>query len=83
MVDPDGNEADPANLSFEQALTRLEGLIDRVESGEASLEDALKDHAAGTALIARCRAVLDTAETRMAELVAGPDGTARVEESPA
>ena len=71
----------PEDLPFEEALGRLEGLIDRVESGEASLEDALADYAAGTELIKRCRAVLDTAETRMAELVRGPDGGVRTEEA--
>ena len=76
---PEAAEETPVQeLPFEAALARLEELIDRVESGEASLEDALADHAAGTALIQRCRAVLDTAEARMAELVAGPDGASRL-----
>lgn len=66
-------------LPFEVALERLEGLIDRVESGEATLEETLNDYTAGTELIRRCRAVLDSAEQRMAELVAGADGSARIE----
>ena len=68
-------------LPFEAALARLEGLIERVESGEASLEDALRDHRTGTQLIERCREVLDRAEVRMAELVAGSDGKARIQEA--
>ena len=76
---PEADDPTPVQeLPFEAALGRLEALIDRVESGEASLEDALEDHAAGVALIRRCRAVLDTAEARMAELVAGSDGTSEV-----
>ncbi|BAM04008.1 exodeoxyribonuclease VII small subunit [Phycisphaera mikurensis] len=82
MPDP-AETADVEAMPFEQALTALEGLIERVESGETSLEDALRDYAAGTALIQRCRDVLDTAETRMAELVIDAGGPARVAEGDA
>lgn len=78
MPDPH-DKANLDDLPFEVALGRLEGLIDRVESGEATLEETLADYTQGTELIRRCRAVLDSAEQRMAELVSGPDGVARIE----
>lgn len=63
-----------AELSFEESLDRLEGLIDRVESGEVGLEEALEHHAQGTKLVQRCRAILETAERRIAELSVNGDG---------
>ncbi len=64
----------PEKLSFEDALNRLEELIDQIESGEIGLEESLKQYEQGTALIKRCRAILDGAESKIAELSAGPNG---------
>ncbi len=67
---------DPAdNLSFEQALEQLEALIDRVEHGEIGIEDAIAQYERGSALVKRCRSILDRAETRIAELTADGDLT--------
>ena len=63
-------KAPEADLSFEESLEQLETLIDRVESGEAGLEEAIAQYERGTALVRRCRAILDTAEQRIAELTA-------------
>jgi len=69
----------PEKLSFEDALSRLEELIEQIESGEIGLEESLKRYEQGTALIKRCRAVLDGAQKKIAELSAGPDGGLAVE----
>ena len=55
-------------LSFEQAITKLEDLIDAIESGEVGLEEAIVRYEEGQSLVKRCRAVLDKAEQRIAEL---------------
>lgn len=60
------DEADP--VSFEQAIDQLEQLIEKIESGEVGLEQALKHYEQGTQLIKRCRSILDSAEKRIAEL---------------
>lgn len=67
-------------LSYEQAIDRLEALIERIESGEIGLEESLKQYEAGMALIRRCRAILSTAERKIAELTVGDDGTLTVAE---
>jgi exodeoxyribonuclease VII small subunit len=67
-------------MSFEDALGRLEELIDQIESGEIGLEESLKRYEQGTELIKRCRAVLDGAQRKIAELAAGPDGGLAVDE---
>jgi len=72
---------DPAKLTFEQAIERLESIIDQVESGEIGLEDALKHYESGTALVKRCRAILDKTEQRIKELAVDEEGKLSVESS--
>lgn len=64
----------PDKLGFEDAIEQLETLIDQIESGEIGLEESLKRYEQGSALIKRCRAILDQTQERIAELTAGPDG---------
>lgn len=70
---------DPEKLSFEQAVEQLEAIIDRIESGEVGLEDSLKEYEAGAQLVKRCRAILDKAEKRIAELTADDEGKLAIE----
>ena len=55
--------------SFEEAVERLEGLIESIESGEIGLDDSLKAFEEGMALIKSCRQTLDAAEQRVTELM--------------
>ncbi len=48
-----------AGLSFEQAITELEAIVDGMEGGELSLQDALASYQRGAALVGRCRQSLD------------------------
>ena len=63
-----------AKMKFDQALAELEALVERIESGEVGLEEALKQYERGIALIDRCRSVLAGAEQRIAELTADAQG---------
>lgn len=56
------------NLTFEQAVERLEAIIGRIESGEIGLEQSIREYEHGVALLKRCRAVLEQAEQRVEEL---------------
>ncbi len=58
-----------ASLSFEEALERLEGIVDRLEQGDLELEDALGAFEKGVALTRRCAGKLDDAERRIDVLV--------------
>ncbi|MDP7069870.1 MAG: exodeoxyribonuclease VII small subunit [Phycisphaerales bacterium] len=51
--------ADPADLRFEEAIGELESIIEQIDAGEIGLEEAMEAHRRGTALVARCRQVLD------------------------
>ena len=51
-------------FSFETALTDLEQLVLRMESGELSLEDSLQAFEQGVALTRQCQQALTKAEQR-------------------
>jgi exodeoxyribonuclease VII small subunit len=54
-----------ATLSFEEALKRLETIVHRLESGEASLEDSIGLYTEGQTLKAHCEAKLADATARI------------------
>ena len=68
-----GQDGDSA-LSFEQALEKLESLVDRLESGDLPLEEALSAFEQGVALTRRCAGQLDDAERRIEVLTREGDG---------
>ncbi|MCS6835922.1 MAG: exodeoxyribonuclease VII small subunit [Anaerolineae bacterium] len=62
---------DPNALSYEAAYEELVELIDRLESGNLALEEALALYERGRALAARCQRLLDEAELRLQRLESG------------
>ena len=63
---------------FEAALTELEKIVEKMESGEQSLEDALKSFQRGVELTRTCQQGLKEAEQRVEKLLA-ESGGARIE----
>ncbi len=57
----------PADL--EHSLQALEMLVERMEHGELSLEQALADFEQGIALVRRCETVLKAAEQKVQILI--------------
>lgn len=55
-------------LSYEQAYSRLEFVIAKLESGELSLEDSINLYEEGRKLSARCQSLLEQAELRVQQL---------------
>ena len=55
--------------TFEEAQAELEQIVSRLEQGQASLDEALALWERGEQLHALCRARLDAAEKRVAELL--------------
>ena len=68
--------APAGELTFEAALERLEGIVDRLESGELPLEEALASFEEGVALSRRCAGELDAAQQRIEVLVEQNGGLA-------
>jgi len=64
-----GKDIDQASgvdkLDFEQALNRLNELVNSLETGELPLEESVAAFEAGVKLSRRCEALLDTAEQRL------------------
>ena len=54
---------------FEKSLKGLEGLVERLERGEHSLEESLRCFEEGIALSRRCQEALTAAEQRVRVLV--------------
>ncbi len=51
--------------SYEEAISSLETIVTKLESGEASLDESLKLFEEGTKLAAFCSKALDTAEQKI------------------
>lgn len=58
-------------LAFEGALDELESLVERIESGDLPLEEALSHYERGVSLSRRCAELLERAERRIDELTRG------------
>ncbi|WP_380871539.1 exodeoxyribonuclease 7 small subunit [Sphingomonas sp. DBB INV C78] len=63
-----------SELSFEDALKRLEAIVQRLESGEEPLESSIKLYAEGDALRAQCEKRLKDAQARIEKIGLGADG---------
>jgi exodeoxyribonuclease VII small subunit len=64
---------------FETSLKKLEDLVKRLESGDLSLDDALKAFEEGVKHAAICSAKLNEAEKKVELLLKQKDGSFRTE----
>ncbi|MBO4687390.1 MAG: exodeoxyribonuclease VII small subunit [Clostridiales bacterium] len=61
------------DLTYEQAVAELEGIIRKLESGEASLDDSISLYSRGMELSKFCKEKLDSIVKQISSL--GVDGT--------
>lgn len=66
------NNAD--SLSFEAALSELEGIVRDLESGNAPLEDSIRLYERGIALKNYCTNKLKDAQAKIELITVGQDG---------
>ena len=57
-----------SELTFEAAQRELESIVERLERGEATLDEAIELWERGEELLRFCQARLDTAQGRIEEL---------------
>lgn len=57
------------NNSFEESLAELQALVERMESGQLSLEESLADFEKGIGLTRECQAALTDAEQKVQMLL--------------
>lgn len=62
-------------LSFEAALKRLEEIVRKLESGEASLDQSIELYGEGDRLKQQCEARLQAAQARIEKIQFGRDGS--------
>jgi len=62
------------DIKFEDALQRLEHIVDQLEAGNLQLEDSLKVFEEGVGLARRCAKYLDEAEKRIELLTRDENG---------
>ena len=65
------SSTDPDELRFETALAELEQIVQRMESGQLSLEDSIVAYRRGSSLLKHCQQKLDDAEARIQVLENG------------
>ncbi len=62
---------------FEEQLTALEAVVERLERGELSLDESVALFEEGVRLSTACKKELDSAEGRIQVLTEGDDGEVR------
>jgi exodeoxyribonuclease VII small subunit len=65
---------DSTHKPFESALTELEQVVDRLESGELSLEEALEAFEKGVGLVKYCNQKLNEVEKKVEILIKDKEG---------
>jgi len=60
--------SDISELSFEAAFEELEGIVERLESGQLTLDASVSLFERGRLLAAHCQAILDNAELRVSQI---------------
>jgi exodeoxyribonuclease VII small subunit len=74
------SELSVEELSYEEALAELEGIVESLEDGQSQLEESMKLFERGQALVTHCGALLESAQLKVQKL-AGESVTAFEEES--
>lgn len=65
--------ANKAN-SFEASIVRLEEIVRKLESGEASLDESIELYSEGVKLVGECNKRLDETERKIKLLTVGENG---------
>ena len=55
-------------MSMEEAFSQLDGIVGRLESGEASLEEAFQIYQKGMELLKNCSDKIDMVEKKMLQM---------------
>lgn len=70
---------DIAALSFEDALSELDAIVRKLETGSTKLDDAIGAYERGALLKRHCEAKLKEAQAKVDKIVLGGDGAVALE----
>jgi exodeoxyribonuclease VII small subunit len=73
MAQKRSNKKEIENLSFEQAIQDLTGIVEKIETGQVSLAESLEQYEKGMAIIKHCRGILLDAEKRIEQIAEDQD----------
>jgi exodeoxyribonuclease VII small subunit len=59
---------DISKLTFEQAITELTNIVEKIELGEIPLQESIEQYEKGMALIKHCRTILQKAEEKIEKI---------------
>ncbi|MBA85872.1 exodeoxyribonuclease VII small subunit [Thalassobius sp. S69A] len=65
-----------SEMSFEEAMAELTAVVDKLEGGEATLEESIELYTRGADLKKRCETKLREAEEKVAVITQDADGNA-------
>ena len=65
---------DIKTLKFEEALSELEDIVEKLEQGDIDLEDSISIYQRGVFLKEHCKKKLKSAEMEISKIVSLPDG---------
>lgn len=71
-------ENDISQLSFEQTIKELGGIVEKIEQGQIPLQESLQQYERGMNLIKHCRGILEKAEMKI-DKISGPTENAEEE----
>ncbi len=66
-------------MSFEESIDALEGLVKRLEDGGIDLDESLRIYEQAVALRDHCKRILEEGERRIKKIMETADGTVREE----
>ena len=69
----------PKSLKFEDAMRRLDQIIQALESGQIGIEESIERYEEAVRLAAHCRKILDEAEQRIRKIQVDAAGQLRSE----
>ena len=67
-------EKNADEMSFEEAMNELEGLVNILEKGDQNLESSLAVYERAVVLRERCKTILDASERRVQKIVECANG---------
>lgn len=66
-------------MSFEESIDALEGLVKRLEDGGIDLDESLRIYEQAVALRDHCKRILEDGERKIKKIMETADGTVREE----
>jgi len=63
------------NMSYEEAMTELERLVNELEGGNLDLDKSLEIYERAIALRNRCKSILESYERKVQQLIETSEGT--------